>query len=172
MDEVYAFAGLAGAGTGPAGRRSGERGADAREVGDEEVELAVARLLVGRAQDRGGVDRRQHALGPRRVHPAAALLGDAEAGPEQGLRRGRAEANHGLRLDDVELGLQPRQARADLRLVGLGVDAPLPARLPLEVLHHVGDVDVAAVDAGLGQRAVEQLAGGPDERTPGEVFLV
>jgi hypothetical protein len=44
------------------------------------------------------------------------------------------------------------------------VDAALPARLVPEVLDEVRDVDLAAVDARLLERAVEEGAGRPDER--------
>ena len=40
------------------------------------------------------------------------------------------------------------------------------------MLHRVGDVNLAAIDAGFLQRAVEHLPGGSDERFAGEVFLV
>ena len=52
------------------------------------------------------------------------------------------------------------------------VDAPLAARLELEVLHSVGDVDRATVDARLLHCAVEELPGRPDERFAYQVFLV
>ena len=48
----------------------------------------------------------------------------------------------------------------------------LPRCDELEVLDRVGDVDARAVDPGLLQRRVEQLAGRADERPSGEVFLV
>ena len=40
------------------------------------------------------------------------------------------------------------------------------------MLHRIGDIDLAAVDAGFLQRAIEHLPGGTDERLAGEVFLV
>ena len=57
-----------------------------------------------------------------------------------------------------DLGLQPRAAGPHLVRGRRLVDPALAARLPLEVLHHVGDVDPAPVDAGLGEGPVEQLA--------------
>ena len=62
--------------------------------------------------------------------------------------------------------------RLDLAGVRLLVDAPLAARLEFEMLDRVGDVDAGAVDAGLGKRAVEQLAGRADERPAGEILLI
>ena len=52
------------------------------------------------------------------------------------------------------------------------MDAPLAARLELEVLHRIGDVDRAAVHARLLHRPVHDLSGGADERTANHVFLV
>src|SRR4051794_2917812 len=52
------------------------------------------------------------------------------------------------------------------------MNAAFAARLPFEMLHGVSHVDVAAIDARFFERAIEQLAGGPDERLSGEIFLV
>ena len=68
--------------------------------------------------------------------------------------------------------LDPPAAGLDLAGVGLGVDAALAALLELEMLDRVGDVGRAAVDPGLAERAVEQLAGRADERAAGEILLV
>ena len=108
---------------------------------------------------------REHDAAPaatRRTRRAAAVTLNARA--EQRLRRGRAEADDHARLDQRDLGVEPRPAGGDLAGVRLLVDAPLAARLPLEVLDDVGDVDRCAVDAGVLERAVEQLAGRADER--------
>jgi hypothetical protein len=40
------------------------------------------------------------------------------------------------------------------------------------VLHRVGHVDARAVEAGLGEGAVEELAGRADEGVAGEVLVV
>jgi hypothetical protein len=52
------------------------------------------------------------------------------------------------------------------------VHAALAARLPLEVLDRVGDIDDLAPDARLVERAVQHLAGGADERGAAQVLLV
>ena len=48
----------------------------------------------------------------------------------------------------------------------------LAARLPFEVLHGVGDVNVLAIDAGVGQRLVEKFPRRPDEWTALDVLLI
>ena len=71
--------------------------------------------------------------------------------------------HHHMRLHDLEFMVEPPAAGIDLARVRLLVDAPLAARLILEVLHRIGDVDRIARDAGDFQRAIEHLAGGSDK---------
>src|SRR6185295_19915668 len=98
--------------------------------------------------------------------------GDAEGPAEKGLGGGGAETDEDVRMGGGDLGVEPGAAGGDLARVGLLVDAALAAGFPLEVLDDVGDVDAAAVDARLGQCAIEQAAGRTDEGTTREVFLV
>src|ERR687887_611324 len=83
-----------------------------------------------------------------------------------------AEADVHLRRDDVELRVEPGPARGHLAPVRLLVDAPLAARLPLEVLDDVRDVGLPPVDPRLLERLVEDPAGRADERLPRLVLLV
>ena len=77
------------------------------------------------------------------------------------------------RLDDVELGQQPRRARGHVDATRRLVDALLaPGPGEAEVLHDVGAEDRLRLDAGLVQRPVEQPARGSDERLAGVVLLV
>src|SRR5690348_2483553 len=118
------------------------------------------------------MDRRGHALGEVRLEPLAALLRDAELLAEERLRRRRAEADEHRRLHDRELRLEPGAAGHLLGPARLRVDAPLPARLPLEVLDRVRDVDLPAVDPREIERLVEQAPRRPDERAALLVLLV
>src|SRR5690606_16971004 len=68
--------------------------------------------------------------------------------------------------------LEPWAARRDLPGVRLLVKPPLAGGLPLEVLHRIGDVNLRALDARLGERLVQQSSGGADERSPREVLVV
>src|SRR3546814_12890584 len=52
------------------------------------------------------------------------------------------------------------------------MQALLAARDPTEVLHRVGHEDPLAVDAGVGQRAPQQLAGRADEGMALDVLAV
>ena len=136
---------------------------DHPQVLGEGLALRLARRVVAGAQDGRRVDGGHDELGEVGLDRPATRLGEPEALAEQRLGRGRAEQEQRARLDDVELGPQPRQAGVDLALARLLVDAALAALLELEVLDDVGDVDVGAVDADRLQRLVELAARGPDE---------
>src|SRR6185369_777421 len=72
----------------------------------------------------------------------------------------------------LELALQPRAAGADLAGAGLLVQPQLAALQEFEVLHRVGDVVAHPRDAGVLERAVEELARGADEGLAGEILAV
>ena len=52
------------------------------------------------------------------------------------------------------------------------MDASLAARLELEVLDRIGDVDFVPLDAGVFEDRVENLAGRADKRLACDVLLV
>jgi hypothetical protein len=108
----------------------------------------------------------------RKIDQAAAVPVDRGNLAKHALRRGRAHRHHQFGVDRGQFALVPWPARHDLRRIRLLVQADFSARHKFEMLHRVGDVNLAAIDAGLLQRAVEHLPGGPDERFAGEVFLV
>ena len=143
-----------------------------RQIGDEALGLGAPRLLVGRAEQRRGVDRRHDDRRELRGDELAAPLRHAERFPEQRLRRRRAQADDRARLHGLDLGQEPGHAGADLGGVRLRVDAALAARLPLEVLDRVGHVDGAAIDARLLEAAVEQPARRSDEGPALAVLVV
>ena len=102
----------------------------------------------------------------------ASVSGDPELAAQQGLRSGCPESDDHLWVDDHQFGLQPRAARCDLIRGRSLVDAPLPSRLELEVLDHVGDVDVVAIDPRFIQGLVEDRTRRTDERPAGEVLSI
>ena len=99
---------------------------------------------------------------------------DAERPTQKSLRRCGAEANNDLRLHERDLVLQPRKTRSNLSGVRSLVQTTRASRIasPLEMLHGVRDVDVVSIDGRRIERAVEQLAGRPDEGMSGFVFRV
>ena len=89
------------------------------------------------ARTRGANSRFQH---------RSALFGDPERGTENRLRRGRSETDEQFRLHDSQFGFHPRPAGGDLARVRFLMDAPFAARLPFEMLHGIGDINVVAID--------------------------
>src|SRR5437660_5628205 len=92
-----------------------------------------------------------------------ALDRDAELRSDHCLSGGGSEADDGARLDHGDFGFEPWAAGGDLGGVRLLVDAAFAARLPLEMLDDVRDVDGLAVDARFGEGLVEERAARTDE---------
>ena len=169
--------------------RTGEMGADAStrrgsasrlarglggevQILDQEIELAplVARLLQAEQIRRVHGDE---GIAPVRQGDEAAAIGvDGKRLAQQRAGRGRPERHSHGGLDQRELVVEPPAAGVDLAGVGFLVQASLAARLVLEVLHRVGDVDRLALDSRRLQRSVEHLAGRSDEGASGQVFLI
>ncbi len=118
------------------------------------------------------MDRRGHRLGEVRLDQRAAAPSDAKRPAEERLGCGRAEQHEHPGLDHRDLCLEPGAASGDLARARLLMNAPLPARLPLEVLHGIRHVRSGAVDPGLGERLVEEPPRRADERAPGPILLV
>src|SRR5918995_3380391 len=156
----------------PLGSRPAKLLGDHRQVGHEALVGQGAGLLVGGAEDGGGVDGGQDPGGEVGVEELAPLAADPERAAEEGLGGGRAEQNQDAGLDHLELGLEPGEAGVDLLGVGLLVDAHLAPALELEVLDHVGHVRQLAVDAGLGEGLVEDAPGRAHEGPAGPVLAV
>src|SRR3954469_22141876 len=116
------------------------------------------------------MQNRQLAVGPARRHRAATVASDAKILAKQRLRGGCAERDEDFWPDCGKLGLEPRKAGGDFRRIGLAVDAPGAARHPFEMLHGVAEIDLATLDTGLDETAVEQSARRPDKRMPGLVL--
>ena len=102
----------------------------------------------------------------------SSLLGKTVGTAQDRLRRSCPQAYDDLRLDQPNLRFQPRTTGVYLRRIGFLVDTALPTLLELEVLDHIGDVDLGAVDPSLFQRAIEQTSGRPHERDPLQIFFV
>jgi len=106
------------------------------------------------------------------MEDAAAVLRDVERFTEEGLGGGGAEADDHFRLNLFQFGIEPGAAGGDFAGAGSFMEAAFAARLPFEVLDGVGDVDFVAVDAGFGEAAVEQQAGGTDKGLAFAIFAV
>lgn len=116
----------------------------------------------------GGKHRRKSI----RVKDLASILRHAKIPAEERLSCGGPQADNKFRFDHFDLAVEPGPAGRLLASAGLLVKAALAARLPLEMLHRIGDVDEVAVDTGFDQTAVEQMAGRPDEGLAGQVLAI
>src|SRR5947209_1839399 len=150
----------------------GEELGDGGEVARELLAHRLARVVVGRPQDRRRMRGRRDEVREVGLDRAPAHVAELELRAEERLARRGPQQDERTRVDDVELGAQPRHAGLDLRAVGRLVDAPLAALVELEVLDDVGDVDVAAVDPDLLERPVELAPGRADEGVPLAVLAI
>src|SRR5262249_48718637 len=124
----------------------------------------LALVVIDHAQQRRGMTRHDDGIVVRRPQPLPATLQHTRLRTDDGEQRGGAEADDDPRLDDLAFRVEPGMAGARLTDGRLLVNAPLAALLELEVLDRVGDVDARAIDAGIRERAIEQLPSRADER--------
>jgi hypothetical protein len=90
------------------------------------------------------MDRGQDQGGERGVRELASVPGDPEVAAKERLGGGRPQQDQDLRVHQLDLRVEPGPAGADVAQIGLPVDPALPPSLPVEVLHHIGEVDVVA----------------------------
>src|SRR5213594_3318140 len=109
---------------------------------------------------------------PARRREAAAVLRDLELVAEDRASGGGTQADEHLRLEQGQLGFEPRAARVELARSRRLVDPALATLLELEVLDRVGDVELLARQTRFGECPNEHLARRPDERGALEIFLV
>ena len=92
--------------------------------------------------------------------------------PEQGARGCRAQRHQRLRANRVDFHVEPKAARDDFLVVRALVQAALALPPPFEVFDRVREVHAGHLDAGLAERAAQQLASRADKRLPLPVFHV
>src|SRR5947199_2336107 len=109
---------------------------------------------------------------PARRREVAAILRDPERVAEDRAGRRGAEADENLRLDQGQLGVEPRTTSLELVRPWRLMDSALAALLELEVLDRVGDVELLALETRFGQRLVKHLAGRTDEWRALPIFLI
>ena len=118
------------------------------------------------------MDRHKDRLRQERAPGLSSHLVQSDRFAEDGLGGRDAEADNDARLHHLHFRLEPGPAGGNLGSGRLFVLAPLALRLPLEVLHGVGDVDVAPRNPGFGQGLVQDLARRADEGMAGLVLLI
>ena len=142
------------------------------EIVDKMSEHFAARGVVGGSQDCRRVDRRHAGAPVRPMQELASLPRQDHRTPHQRKRGGRSERYDEMRRRGGDLTIEPPSARLDLAAVWRFVQPPSAARFALEMLHRICQVDRAAFDADLEQRAIQHHSGRSDKRPPGEVFFV
>src|SRR5205085_8465990 len=88
------------------------------------------------------------------------------------LTGGRTETYQQLRLNKTNFRFHPWATRSNVTCTGLLVNAPLAARLPLKVFHRVCDINFSAIDAGVLQRPVQDLARRTNEGLSSHILVV
>ena len=131
---------------------------DLLQVRHQTLILLVALFFAGRTKDSGRMNRRRDGRGPGVGRKFPVVLAEPISRTQQGLCRRCTQAHDDSRLDQRDLGLEPRTARVDLRCVRFLMDSAFAPFLEFEVFDDVGDVYGGSVDAGVAQGAIEQLA--------------
>src|SRR5437868_4813215 len=86
---------------------------------------------------------------------ATAAGGDRWRLPGQAPQPRRAESYYHFGMNELTLQIEPPAANVDLAIVGPLVQPALAARLVLEVLDRVGDVEFAPFKLCSGQSAIQ-----------------
>src|SRR6266545_7906965 len=137
--------------------------AEPLELVDDLLEVApCVALAIRRAEEKGRVKCRHHSYAAKLVK-APAQRADGCAGLEQRLRRRTAERDNEARRDGLDLSVEERQALGHLVRLWIAI----ARRAAFE---HVGDVDGVARPPHRLDHAVEELAGGADERLAAAVL--
>lgn len=103
---------------------------------------------------------------------APSFPGDAERSSQHGLRRSRSETYDYLRLDQSDLRIEPGSARPDFYGVRSLVDTAFSTRLPLEMLHDVGDVGLAAINARFIQSLIQDSSGPTNKGSALQILVI
>jgi len=85
---------------------------------------------------------------------------------------GRTQGDNQFGSNESYFGFKPRTARRNLSRVRLLMKPPFATRLPLKMLHCVGDINLLSVDARLFQGAVHDFSGATDERSARDIFVI
>src|SRR5205085_2393688 len=120
------------------------------------------------------MDSGQNSGGNLGIHELASTAEDTETTSQKRLRSGCSQANYHFGTNDFELSIEPRPTGIDFRCARFFMNATLAPRraFPTEMLDGIGYVDVIAINTCLGQRLVEQAAGGSHEWLTLDVLAV
>ena len=118
------------------------------------------------------MDRREDFRGDVRLQDLPPATRNSKRRAEHRLRRRRAQTNQQAWVRSAELCLEPWTAGPYFGQSWLLVDAALSSRLPLEVLHGIGHVDITARNPGISECLIQERTGWPDEWFSLPIFLI
>ena len=134
--------------------------------------FAFTRFLVGLAKKRGWMNGREHPWCELRRQHLAPFPGDSESRAENGLRRSRTHYHDEVGLNDPQFRFQPGTAGSDFVRVRLLMNPAFAARLPLEVFHHVRDVNLRPINSSFLEGAVHDFPSRTNERFARHIFVI
>ena len=102
----------------------------------------------------------------------AAVLREAKLRPQQILSSGRSQTDDHLRLHGLDLRFEPGAASCYFERIRFFVEPDLAPGFPLEMLHGVGDVHLAAINSGGFQALIQKQSGWPDKRPALLIFTI
>lgn len=108
----------------------------------------------------------------RGMQDMAAIPHDLDLRAEQRGDRCRAERDDQFRFQKFELGAEPPGATLHFSGVGPRVQTFLAAHLVFEMLDRIGDVAPIPIDTRFVKALIQELAGRPNERPPGQILPV
>ena len=116
--------------------------------------------------------RRHDACTRVRSNELTAMVTEPEARAQERPCRDRAQREHDMRFDQIDLSLEPRPASLDFNEFWLLMNAAFAALDEFEMFDRVGHIDVARIQACSLHGLAQQAPGWPDEHVASEVFDV
>src|SRR4051812_27124627 len=118
------------------------------------------------------MDSDQHSVGVTVRQDAATVFQYADSLAYHRPSCGVAHAYDDSRTDEIQFGFKPGLTGRDLCFRRCHLNPLLASLFVAKMLHGTGQVQLLAVQSGLGKGAVEQLPGWSDKRLPLAVLVV
>src|SRR6476619_2211324 len=128
----------------------------ASQVIDQRLQQRCSGSVVRRTQDRCRMIRRDQSATLGKLQGSCTRRGDRHLLTRQREERTRAERHDDARLHVAHFVVEPVSARGHRLLRRRLVNPALAARLPIEMLDGVGDVDLVRGDTGAFERIAQQ----------------
>src|SRR5260221_3424710 len=106
------------------------------------------------------------------VREFSSHIGNPDGAPENAGGSGGAKAHHHLRLNRLDLHLQPWTAGLDFSRCRLLMQPALTKQLPFKMFYRVGHITEIAINLRRFERTIQQPAGRTDKWEAGSIFNV